>query len=689
MEQQTIYTPTLEHLHNDVDVTDIYYVNSYPGAGKTYAALNAAQDTLHNGNHANYVLVYAAPTHILLEQFRDDLTKRVGSRQMKNVHIVGGDKGPTVEKQFDGLINSLTDGSLSIKKVPNGSVILVTHQCLTLVRRTMSGKGRISLIFDEARQCMQTSMSMRVPTNVMNTVMNDYIVINEALSNQATARWSWAGTKRLDESKLRSMWEAKKPPKKTVDNFVAFLEHVRNGTLHVWVSLDDPDPAAQEFQVNVTLSPSRLFFGYGKVLILSAFFEHSQMYHLLKRQEVDLSTPKGRRRLSILEPHDRVHLINVTDQLIDHDRVTKIADARLSKALLTYVFDGESFGKFHMQRGVVIPKATPARLNALSVEYQQLFDAEDHKPGTKPETYKKFWSLVNNTDERVQLRSTAYARRDFMLALNPSPYSVVQYLALASSQIQRAWLAHNGFKNEPLLLCLNTKEYRNSRITLWKQEQIDELLNSKVNAAGKLIKRVKRVPMISQGMNKWDQHNTAAFMATVKLTPAQIKFLKALLPGYDPDLDRTVDQCIQFVFRSAIRNAEASSCCLLIVSDRKLATQVNRTLGEHLRMVAPSEIVKRWKPRSVAVFRQKEDADVKAARDKKYKSTEQYKEYNREYNRKLTETEYGREYRRLSQIIYRREARLKTDPTNSELITEIGDLKFRRSQLTKHNREIK
>ncbi|WP_289853195.1 hypothetical protein, partial [Enterococcus faecalis] len=89
---------------------------------------------------------------------------------------------------------------------------------------------------------------------------------------------------------------------------------------------------------------------------------------------------------------------------------------------------------------------------------------------------------------------------------------------------------------EPLLLCINSKDSSDSHSGLWEKENLDKLLGDSVI----------RVPVVSQGLNEWRRYHTAAFLATLKLTPDQINFFKAIIPDYNPDLDRTVDQCIQF-----------------------------------------------------------------------------------------------------------------------------------------------
>lgn len=664
-----MYNPRTEP--NDT-ITDIYYVNSYPGAGKTHRALRIAATTLNTGESCGHILVYAAPTELLLQQFYDDLSKTVKSlRQMKNVHIVSSRSSKTtVANHFEGLLNSKQVGSTVINKVSNGSVILCTHACIQSIRSTMPGKDRVSLIFDEARQCVQREFKVTVPLRVMEAVKSDSVYVHDAVTSTSIARWSWIPDARpFTETQIKTLW-GKKPAKGAMERFMSFLEHIRNGAMHVWVSRDEHTRDAEEVGVNVILSPERLFYGYGKVLILSAFFEHSQMFHLLKRKEVDLSTRVGRSRYLLLERQDRVKLHNVTDALIDGKRVTQIKHGRLSKAVMTYVLEHESLSKYHIQRGIVIPRAKHKQMKKFNQKYYDLFSNESN--GVKvPETYRKMFDLMNH--ERTSFRSDVLPRVELIESMKPIKLSVVQYLVAASSKIQRAWLADNGMKKEPMLVCINAREHVSSHQSLYAQERIDELLNKKEP-------KVVRVPVMSQGLNDWASHHTAAFLATVKLSSQQIKFLQQIIPGYDPDLDRTVDQCIQFIFRSSIRKAESASRCLLIVSDRKLAESVNKTLGSPLEILAPSELVDDWRPYGIAVYAGVEEAESKSARNRAYRTSEGGREVYREHDRKRSGDEYRKAYVRISVAISRMRTKAAAD---SSLKPKLDALIAERAALSK------
>lgn len=649
-------------------ISPIHFINSLPGAGKTTAALQTAKETLHNSKHCNYVLVYAAPTIRLLKQFRRDLAKLATPLQMTRVHLVESqDERPAVAVQFHGLLNGYADADTAYAAVSNGSIILVTHECLRLTSLNMSGKERVSLIFDEARKCMQTNNRMRLPVKVFDHIRRNCILVAEPLDkNPFIARWTWIPGVRLDEFQLRKMWH--KPSRLAMNACLRFIEALRSTSQDVWVEIDTSDPeATTELEISVMLSPSRLFANYGKVLIMSAFFQHSQMYHMLRKRELDPKVAKDLRKARVRAPEDMVRLVDITHEVIDMRRVRNIIQRRQTKMTLSYVFEDESLSKIHLMRGIVVPYKAKHELLDFYGEYIRIYESEnnDGKPGNLRLFLKKVRS------PKGSIRTESLARRDLLLGMEPSVHSVVKFLCLRARDLQRAWLAHNGMAAENLLIGVNSKASSGDNISLVEKEELDKL------------EGLEFLSIASRGINDYKHLNTVAFLATTKMSQREKMFLKALIPEYNSVLDRTVDQCVQFMFRTSVRVAESRSKTLVIVSDKKLAYEVNGLLGEHAAIVSPESIICKWKRGSIAMLTNF-DPEAKAAADKAYQQTAKYKESRKRYDREISTHPYRVEYRNLSQRIARRSKRLKNNPDEAvELKAEIAALLLQRSNLKK------
>jgi hypothetical protein len=670
-------------------VPPVFYVNSVPGAGKTYAARKVAAYTLRKREEVNYVLVYAAPTLDLLRQFEKELRndlKKVGNEHLaKHIHVIDSKTSPIpVHRHLDGLLNGLKTADHVMTKKKNGAVILVTHECLRLVPLDMQGKDRVSLIFDEARQCMMEQLSISAPYNVLTYFRNTCVEVHEGLRNTSIARWAWKDTAKISDQTIRDLWrECKvKPDDFEVRKFIKFKDEIKSSTQHVWVGLHSDVQEDQDFQVNVTLSPSRLFSGYGRVLILSAFFEYSQMYHMLKRQECDESTASGRERAVRLGTNDAVFLVNVTSQLVDEDRASTIRERRLKNSTMTYILLDESLGKYHINQGIVIPRVSQDKLKDLNDKYRELYRQETGSD--RPPTFRSFLNTIRGMEDgsSVRLRKEALQRRDLLMSFKPSKFSVIQYLARASTKLKDAWLEMNNLPWEPMILCVNNKAIRTDRMDAWEKEELERLLNDNEQDIDK--KRVLQVSVMCQGLNEWMDLNTASFIATTKMSPAEREFLNNLLPDYDPDLDRTVDRCVQFIFRTSIRDAQSDAKCLFVVSDRKLAEQVNVTLGSHMNIVTPQSLLPdTWKYASIAVRQMEQSKEQRSKSIRRYQGAAKYKEYKSEYNKEVRNTTYGRAYKRLSQKISRRLAALRENPDDLRAKAELEQLRAERASLSK------
>lgn len=681
------YTPNiLQTLGEEPSVTNVYYLNAFPGAGKTYRALTYAKETL-SSVEISYVLVYAAPTLALLEQFKTDLEKLMGRRLTEDdLRIVESKRGkPPVAHQLRVHLNGGRLGIKQHERLRDGGVILCTHDCLMLTELRMPGKERVSLIFDEARQCVHPTLRVLAPVNLIDDLRNSYVTVAEqpvTMRGVPLARWAWREGRTLTESQLRDMWERyRKPTTGQVENLHTVLEHVRNGTLHVWVAFNEEQTKNElsHIHVQALLSPARLFYGWGKVLIMSAFFKNSQMYHLLKHYECDMNTRQGRLKHLAQSPEDSTYMIDATADLQYRDRISLIEEQRLRNTTMTYILHDQSLTKTMIKTGVVVPRVTPAQVSSWSAEFQRLFALENNPKGISLGTFRGFQNDLRSAGDLIP---EAIPRAEFFASMKPLDYSVVQYMSLAAIKLQRAWLSQQRIKREPLLMCINTTDYGSAdndsrtRAELWDQENLDDLLNGKAS-------RAIRVPVRCQGLNAWKHLRTAAFLATLKMTREQVAFFGALMPDYNADLDRTVEQCIQFVFRSNVRDANSKERCLFIVSDKKLADQVNSVLGSHIKIVKPRTLVPNWEYKTVAMYRRQENPDVIKSRAYEYHQTTEYKSKQRAFDASYNKTEYRKEYKRLSRLIDTRRTKLRADPKNDALAAEYQQLLHERDKLRK------
>ncbi|MGF6238277.1 hypothetical protein P3T42_000002 [Paraburkholderia sp. GAS38] len=657
----------------------IYFLSAYPGAGKTHAILQAVL-SLFREVYPSHIIVVAFPTVVLLEQFLNDILKH-STKHADKIRIVRAPNDEekyvqarkhlehkeiieqlnaeiireTTTKQFElHMVGQRGDDyQAGIEMIPNGHVILTTHAAIINLPSNFKGQQRVHLMFDEARDCLQleSNKSVRIPDAVYQELRNRYIVANRqpVVDDECKPTgnffelWTWKSSEPApSEDRLRSIWESATKLKWTAARskpLYEFLQHVANGRLEAWIAFNSSSEEDGEmvFTFNTLLSPAHLFYGFKKVTICSAFFESSQMFHILKHRQslgFDGYTKEGWIKWNLATPYqDRVELLdaNVNGAMLDPERVRVIRQGIESRCTLVPLFsdfpgsdDDErpshfSLSKGHLKDGIVV---SPGDYSALHTEYH----AHDSK--LRWQTRYERWHALDENKKRdphdllpvpklkpflEYARALQHTESAFCLIIRkhakPLKYRPLLFAAMRACKVYDAWNAslpavHRCKK--PLLLTTNVMYDAKSKRTYDEEFGITRTL-------GKLI---TYVPPMQQGINGFMEYQAAAFLATLKLTPSQAALMKHIAPMYDSGLDRTIDACIQFLLRVNVRQAfdddgkPQTRPCLFIVTDRELAEGVARQLGSardgqkaiKITIADPAEIVEGWKPATVLTF---------------------------------------------------------------------------------------
>lgn len=657
----------LEPLEGD-DGQIINYVNALPGAGKTWTFDH--QIALPHVKHKhNSLLVYAAPTSKLLQE-RERSLLDLGISKDKIMVILSEDlpAGTTVANAFrDAVI-----GRKGQKGMPNGTIILCTHECVARIPTSMKGRDRIVLVYDEARACLQDNYALHLPEDVYQylTEPQDHfaedgrkIVQQRMLSprsvyesptgntSESVYIWQWNNPRiplprieRLQEFLPRGSRQRAK-----ANGILDFLRNIHSSSLDVYVSVTRKKET-NEYVISNVFSPSRMFKGYAKVLILSAFFESSQMYQFLAQSsQVDDTV---------------VHLQDVTTGHINKKRMTRLLK-RMRKTRITYVYDlgdKKTLTKREMQQGVVMQKP-------LSKEQRKNAHAKWHELyPSKPELYRTVFDAYRDLDGRAsRLTDGARARAyDFMARLD-SQFGiiggVIPHMVDISIKLQQEFMARLKLPPETLPVGINPRynSYKESEAKIWDVERLGDF-----NKRTKLYRKPKdgdiitQLPITAHGLNAFKDYHSCAFLAAMKYSTREHRFMQRVLPEYNPSIDRTLDYALQLLWRCNVRMPDDSPV-LLIVTDRYLAETLQRRfrilakswLGkddtEILPIVAPSRILKGYECPSILLY-EYDDTDSQKRRNEARKESAKGKE-SAELKKRYLQTEEGAAYNRLTTSI--------------------------------------
>lgn len=670
----------------------IHYVNALPGAGKTWTFDHHIARPHVEDKH-NSLLVYAAPTDRLLDE-RHEALIRLGVSPKRMVRISSRNTELNVVEDF----RTALAGHGDIRARPDGTIILCTHECLARLPDDINKRERVVVVYDEARACLQDNYALHLPDDVfqflteprehltdggrrLSTRLISKVPIFEKSSgadSESIYIWKWSNHR----IPLPTVKEIQDHLPKTVRskerarNIRDFLSNIHSSSLDVYVSIERKQAQA-EYVVSNVFSPSRMFRGFSKVLILSAFFESSQMYQFLAKSNQIDRTP--------------LTLKDITRKYVDRKRLIALLE-RMRNVRLTYVYDlgDRTLTKSEMQQAVVVQ----AKIDAETAK--KIHCAWHDVYPTKPETYRSVYNSFSEEGDRALYMSDfkrapafkilrAMDRRFTLLG------GVIPHMVDTSIKLQQAFMKRAKLPYESLPIGINPRynSYKEGDSKIWDAEELDAF-----NQRDRLYKRpekgeiIMRLPISAHGLNAFRDLHSCAFLASMKYSRREHTFLKRTIAEYNPAVDRTLDYALQLLWRCNVRMPNEDPV-LLIVTDRKLAETLHKRfhdlatdwLGRHyskdvlartlnserpvLPVVSPMKLLPDYKLPSVLRY-EFDTAESQKRRNDNRKTTVRGQEAA-ELKKLYTKSEEGSNYARLTnQIAYAK----KNNKTTTDLEAE-------------------
>ncbi|CAJ9066056.1 Uncharacterised protein [Burkholderia pseudomallei] len=449
---------------------------------------------------------------------------------------------------------------------------------------------------------------------------------------------------------------------------VGFLEAVYSSSLDVFVSVytQKGDGNKVEYIVNNVFSPARMFRKFAKVLILSAFFETSQMFHFLHpSKQFDTRTPRI--------------AVDVTSKYLKMVRMKKLF-SRLFDAHIVYIFDlnGNSLTKTHMQHSIVLR-------GWLSDKDRETWNNKWRAAlGDRPESYRTIFNEFETLGRRAthshdEERAAAFKVMRDLSSQYDLHGSVIRYMVQSAITLQQQFLRKHNIPSETLPIAITPRFNHGTpkkETTLWEDERLDDFnLNLKFDLPDNR-QVLSKLPIAAHGMNKWEHLHSAAFLASMKYNSHEKKFLNRIIPSYDPDIDRTLDYAFQILWRCAVRDADADGePCIMIVTDREVAERLRARLFEmarqfinlndeaickkFLRIISPQKLLKCFAPASLLAY--SESKESRKERNRRYNKTKRKalptSELNQALKKLYDQTPEGKAYNSLSVRISKNRAK--------------------------------
>lgn len=464
------------------------------------------------------IIFYVAPTRKLLAQVREDLKQRLPEADHVRLQTFVSrnyERHTAIAPRLFAALDGRPDpqGRKYPAIVP-GCVIFLAHEGF-LDLASIPRQKSITVLFDEARKLVhkleETDLS---PT--------EHKVFYQCFSLEEVEGTRFRKVVDVNANK------AQLAQIRSSSNLLAILERVRNPRLELYVLQHEKDQ--RHYRFFQVIMPSRIFAGFKKVFVMSAFFEDSQMYHLLKQcsSEVRLNDctyeieDYSRRKRKILHRYARVQIVPLTLQK------TVISKTQLNGVLVSDL----DLAEIHAKVDEAGLKSNRLRDILYKLRGEADFLLEEHE---KP--------ILEFLKQRN-------------VVMNPLQW----YIDKAEIVVKR-WLKVNpdeAQSDKPALLILNKDIESNVSIP-----DVFRPLTTSLN-----------------GINAYKGQHVVVFLAAVNPDNHEATFLRKFLPSYTHLKDFVIDSCMQCVSRVSIRDTDSKNDVLIIVPDRTIAKLLSERMDD-------------------------------------------------------------------------------------------------------------
>jgi len=678
----------------DFETREFRYIDAMPGAGKTEYFVNQAV-TLLQRQDANYILVYVAPTADLLHETYQRVRAKLDDKSvMSRVQVVAepnrvaeaflgtkykviGDQPTTALNYLFGLITR--ERYLDTKyragrkhdlesEAQLGQIIMTTHESFVRVNRFDTTERdyqllkRMVVIFDEARKCVMQPRDFKIPRDQWMKLWRSITV--DAVESESPA---WRKRFKLDPIPLE---KGDRPQNLYVIRSVAPLEKIKEqfgvstrsllpedvrdllsmykeysgsgrGSIFILSNLEiselyDANPGGEKISVQVVMRPTALFNNYKHVILTSAFFTDSQMYHFLKRD--------GHTLVPLLEGQQlSPALKNIKAR---SERLRRAATRRLHVAtLLRSEYFGskqvfwENLSSYLLTKGMVVPVKLATEVAGeldLDRSHDELISELANPEGksvcksTELEAQLKrfavppLWPLLSAAarifETWVQTHYPNSGNRS-LLALNANDKRVWYPNGTRYLRTVKFTIAHGSLTRKPGRSGSTVYDRKHRRDAILVPPHWDKRLRTVLyDRLDSSTFTVPDTPTL-HGINLYSSMIAFTHLAALNPNPTQTRFYKLLIPDYDIDQDHSIENLVQTLYRTNLRDPGAKGPVLMIVPYVASAILLARKIGvEGFKLVnePPLTVLHHFKVMSEA---------------SKVKQRQRTQEVNRKYSR--------------------------------------------------------
>jgi hypothetical protein len=519
-----------------------------------------------------------------------------------------------------------------VKALGEGHIVMTTHETFVQVPNVdKTGNDfavlrRTDVIFDEARQCVMESRTARDLSHYDLAVMSRRLFRLTPTESQPGSVWfvyevtnapskdemlEGFKTKRLRNvrqtiHKLRAevrrfadrgrasvflMTTANLSDRRSLDAVIKRVEES-----HQNPEVEIPHEVMTHAVVTTLLRPTSLFNHYRRVTLTSAFFKDSQMYHFL------LQDGHTFRNLAELKPH-AIKDILLRDRLLRDTLPTRLIVAPLLSPPKTPDRKVASYRNILtaglLEKGMVVPRSISSEVLKDSLKknyaYHEIIDTllkggvVSSNPSIQ-KTLKQFcvpplWILINECARIVRwalssgliVKTSGTESNDCLLVFNvknrywhsvPATDVVRTLYAFGRLQMPTSAVSRRGDG------ATQTKTMSKKCPADWEERMASYLF---IDSPKALFTSTPSTKL--HGVNLYSDLRMFAHIAALNPTPSLIALYRALLgEGYDIDLDHSIENLVQTLYRTNLRDPHGKEKVLMIVPYKAQARLLQRKI---------------------------------------------------------------------------------------------------------------
>lgn len=609
-------------------LTRIHYLSTFPGIGKTYWARNFLRSRMLLNKE---LLFYVAPTKALLEEVHRKMlkdgapTKKIhlflsstrrkasGSSQVdfsreSRLELKKTSEYAAEGRVYDKVVETITNSVEGPDALPDGCVLMMTHEAFIRLP-TFERQNNITVVFDEARKFVleplaatedkvvkegnakrkwkkgnEVTLDTVVDIDAMNALLGEhsekvsiprskgqdgsiYYLLKPKLGEipaDLSKFMTSSDSSLMQYPSIKKMWRQACNPR--FDVYVRVTKTVK-GT---------GSTRALSLLVHEILIPSKVFHGYQKVILLGAYLNSSQMFHLLLSDRtvklVDLRSLELKSLDFIREREsgmlDRFASVTVWPLTQDHLKI--------------------SINKY--DSAVVVPeqyaKEVAEALSNLGISMKTLLD-KFGAAAYKKEMLRDGLVPPRNRPSEV-ITDAEMAFLDLLEDSGGHPDLFVWFME--QSLFLRKYLTKVGeLSDHPPLLVANHVHTPQAKIYLMEgdEEGPTKLRPDRV---------FRRISAFSHGLNTYMDSNMIVYLAALNPPPDYCLLMKVILPDYEIDKDHAAEACIQAISRTNVRVGQSSQKVHVVLPDMGLANLVAEKMLWYNLTKYPHEVFKGRQP---------------------------------------------------------------------------------------------